>query len=212
MAWTPHPQQRRAAAELPGGPRGPDTERRRAAGDDGLVGASDAVGVHLLDDGHHRVTPDLLGRVGCAAAPLANAVQRARPVRRLLQAATGLVADRPLPPYVRSRDRFDRWFARRERATDSAAVRGEVILWDDTWVRYHEPGIGRAAVDQEQMNRMMAIVQDTVVVRGDQPMAPGEVIALTPPPRPADESANQTAGATEASAEETVEPERPPAT
>jgi hypothetical protein len=45
--------------------------------------------------------------------------------------------------------------------------------------------IGRAAVDQEQMNRMMAIVQDTVVVRGDQPMAPGEVIALTPPPRPA---------------------------
>jgi FAD/FMN-containing dehydrogenase/Fe-S oxidoreductase len=89
---------------------------------------------------------DLLGRVGCAAAPIANAVQRARPVRRLLQAATGLVADRPLPPYVRSRDRFDRWFARRERAADSAAVRGEVILWDDTWVRYHEPGIGRAAV------------------------------------------------------------------
>jgi len=45
--------------------------------------------------------------------------------------------------------------------------------------------IGKAAVDQEQMNRMMAIVQDTVVVRGDEPMAPGELVALTPPPRPA---------------------------
>ncbi|MGB9374657.1 MAG: DUF3710 domain-containing protein [Jiangellales bacterium] len=44
--------------------------------------------------------------------------------------------------------------------------------------------LGRAAVDQEQMNKMMAIVQDTVVVRGDEPMAPGELIELTPPPRP----------------------------
>ncbi len=89
---------------------------------------------------------DVLGRVGCAVAPVANVVQRAQPLRRLLQAATGIASDRPLPPYVRSRDRFDRWFARRERSADAAAVRGDVILWDDTWVRYHEPGIGRAAV------------------------------------------------------------------
>lgn len=66
--------------------------------------------------------------------------------------------------------------------------------------------IGRAAVDQEQMNRMMAIVQDTVVVRGDQPMAPGEVVALTPPPRPVadgDESSTEPDGASDGS----VEPE-----
>lgn len=44
--------------------------------------------------------------------------------------------------------------------------------------------IGKAATDQEVMNQMMSIVQDTVVVRGDVPMAPGEVITLTPPPRP----------------------------
>jgi len=43
--------------------------------------------------------------------------------------------------------------------------------------------IGRAAVDQDQMNQMMGILQDTVVVRGDDPMAPGEVISLTPPAR-----------------------------
>jgi hypothetical protein len=44
--------------------------------------------------------------------------------------------------------------------------------------------LGKAALDQEQMNTMMAIVQDTVVVRGEEPMAPGEVVALVPPPRP----------------------------
>jgi hypothetical protein len=44
--------------------------------------------------------------------------------------------------------------------------------------------IGRAATDQAVMNQMMGIVQDTVVVRGDVAMSPGEVIGLTPPPRP----------------------------
>lgn len=44
--------------------------------------------------------------------------------------------------------------------------------------------LGKAALDQEQMNKMMAIVQDTVVVRGEEPMAPGEVVPLVPPPRP----------------------------
>ena len=89
---------------------------------------------------------DLLGRLGCASAPVANVVQRARPVRWLVEAATGIAADRPLPAYVARRDRFDRWFARRDRVARRDAFRGEVVLWDDTWVRYHEPGIGRAAV------------------------------------------------------------------
>jgi hypothetical protein len=44
--------------------------------------------------------------------------------------------------------------------------------------------IGKAAVDQAQMNQMMGIVQDTVVVRGDEPMAPGGIIELRPPARP----------------------------
>lgn len=44
--------------------------------------------------------------------------------------------------------------------------------------------IGKAAVEQDRMNQMMRIVQDTVVVRGDEPMPPGEVIGLTPPARP----------------------------
>ena len=98
-------------------------------------------GVPLLD----RViaAADLLGRIGTRTAPLANALLAARPVRVLLEAVLGLNADRPLPPFAR--ERFDRWFARR-RPVPTVARRREVILWDDTWVRYHEPGIGKAAV------------------------------------------------------------------
>jgi hypothetical protein len=60
--------------------------------------------------------------------------------------------------------------------------------------------LGKAALDQEQMNKMMAIVQDTVVVRGEEPMAPGEVVALVPPPRPESAAGAPDAGAPDAGA------------
>jgi Fe-S oxidoreductase len=67
----------------------------------------------------------------------------------------GLTDKRPLPHYTGQR--FDRWFrnqvATRNQNGESALLpgvrggsRGEVILWDDTFVRYHEPQIGIAAV------------------------------------------------------------------
>jgi Fe-S oxidoreductase len=54
----------------------------------------------------------------------------------------GISAKRPLPHYAKQR--FDTWFKRRQRKT--AGRRGGVILWDDTFVRYHEPHIGIATV------------------------------------------------------------------
>jgi Fe-S oxidoreductase len=54
----------------------------------------------------------------------------------------GLAPGRPLPLFTE--ERFDRWFQRHPRAVKSP--RGRIILWDDTFVRYHEPHIGRAAV------------------------------------------------------------------
>jgi Fe-S oxidoreductase len=58
-----------------------------------------------------------------------------------------------LPQYAK--ERFDKWFAKHcsggLRPPDGAhraplQKRGRVILWDDTFVRYHEPHIGIAAV------------------------------------------------------------------
>ncbi len=85
---------------------------------------------------------DLMGRLGCMVPGLANATIGTPWVRRLLAQAFGLAEQRPLPPYARQR--FDRWFKRR--GAGKAGQRGKVILWDDTFVRYHEPGIGIAAV------------------------------------------------------------------
>jgi len=85
---------------------------------------------------------DVLGRLGSSVPWLANAVTGSASGRRLIAAALGFVPSRPLPAFAGQR--FDRWFAARPRPAPGR--RGRVVLWDDTWVRYHEPGIGRAAV------------------------------------------------------------------
>jgi len=86
---------------------------------------------------------DRLGRIGCAMPRLANAMMDSFPVRALLENILGLAPERPLPRFTRQR--FDHWFAKRPAPT-GRAPRGRVILWDDTFVRYHEPRIGAAAV------------------------------------------------------------------
>ena len=96
---------------------------------------------------------DLLGRIGCALPQVANAIVDLKPVRAVMEKTIGLSAKRSLPRYTS--ERFDRWFARHSvtGVADSGTAinnrgynRGKVILWDDTFVRYHEPHIGIAAV------------------------------------------------------------------
>ncbi len=85
---------------------------------------------------------DRLGRLGCLVPRLANAALESPWLRRALARILGIAAHRPLPRFAAQR--FDAWFARR--SAPPPARRGAVILWDDTFVRYHEPHIGRAAV------------------------------------------------------------------
>ena len=103
---------------------------------------------------------DLLGRLGCMMPALANAALDSTLIRRLMRKVLGLTDRRPLPHYTRQR--FDHWFHTRASPSHGGRssatpphngsadlhrpVRGEVILWDDTFVRYHEPHIGIAAV------------------------------------------------------------------
>jgi len=71
----------------------------------------------------------------------------------MMEQTLGLSARRSLPHYAN--ERFDRWFEKHAVAggadpgtavNDRGYNRGKVILWDDTFVRYHEPHIGIAAV------------------------------------------------------------------
>src|SRR5881227_375590 len=96
---------------------------------------------------------DLLGRIGCALPQFANAIVDLKPLRAVMEKTLGLSAKRSLPHYAN--ERFDRWFARHSvtgvadsgtAINDRGYNRGKVILWDDTFVRYHEPHIGIAAV------------------------------------------------------------------
>lgn len=90
----------------------------------------------------------LISRVDVLAAwmsrfpRLANRVLGWDWVRGVMERSLGWAAERPFPAYAR--ERFDRWFARR--AGGPRGWRGRVLLWDDTFVRYHEPGVGMAAV------------------------------------------------------------------
>jgi Fe-S oxidoreductase len=84
---------------------------------------------------------DLLGKLGCLVPGIANVALENEIVRGLMSKSLGISSQRPLPHYAR--ERFDKWFARHA-AKDGK--RGRVILWDDTFVRYHEPNIGIAAV------------------------------------------------------------------
>ena len=100
--------------------------------------------------------PDLLGEIGCAVPRLANAVLNFGPLRTLIEKTIGLSAKRSLPKYAN--ERFDRWFAnhpvpvaavcdrRNNRPAGIDRRYSEVILWDDTFIRYNEPHIGIAAV------------------------------------------------------------------
>ncbi len=85
---------------------------------------------------------DFLGKLGCRMPRVANAVLDSLFFRSLLAKTLGIAWQRPLPHYARRR--FDSWFRRTARAPESR--RGRVILWDDTFTRYHEPQIGMAAV------------------------------------------------------------------
>jgi FAD/FMN-containing dehydrogenase/Fe-S oxidoreductase len=105
---------------------------------------------------------DLLGKLGCLVPKLMNRLLRFKATRIVMEKTIGISARRSLPAYAH--ERFDRWFAKnavagggdpghkRSAERNDAAViasgysRGRVILWDDTFVRYHEPHIGMAAV------------------------------------------------------------------
>ena len=107
---------------------------------------------------------DLLGKLGCLMPRLTNRLLGFKAARIAMEKTIGISARRSLPHYAS--ERFDKWFGRHCRASVSDATnkegrspdrpggykppllgnRGPVILWDDTFVRYHEPHIGIAAV------------------------------------------------------------------
>src|SRR5206468_7655641 len=75
---------------------------------------------------------------------IANASLDFPSLRWVMEKAIGISTKRSLPHYAY--ERFDRWFAKHTSDNSITSKHRHVILWDDTFVRYHEPHIGIAAV------------------------------------------------------------------
>jgi len=86
---------------------------------------------------------DSLNRLGCTLAPLSNRVAGSAPARWLLDRYFGIHRNRSLPPFAA--ETFDRWFASRN-GTRPAPSQGPVVLFNDCYLTYNYPEIGKAAV------------------------------------------------------------------
>jgi FAD/FMN-containing dehydrogenase/Fe-S oxidoreductase len=86
---------------------------------------------------------EALNRVGCAFAPLSNWVANSAPAHWVFDRFFGIHKNRQLPPFAR--ETFTRWFARRNGRRTTGA-RGPVVLFNDTYMTYNYPELGKAAV------------------------------------------------------------------
>lgn len=84
-----------------------------------------------------------LNRLGSAAAPLVNRLQRSRWLRWLLEKMAGIDRRRTLPRFRLWH--FRRWFAGHT-PPPAAGRYGRVVLLDDCFTTFQEPAIGRSAV------------------------------------------------------------------
>jgi Fe-S oxidoreductase len=87
--------------------------------------------------------PDRAGRMARASLGLANAANRARPLRILMEKTLGVHRDKLLPDFAS--EPFDAW-AERQGLTRGGPG-GEAVLFQTCFVQHNEPQIGRDAVD-----------------------------------------------------------------
>jgi FAD/FMN-containing dehydrogenase/Fe-S oxidoreductase len=88
--------------------------------------------------------PDLLGRLASPFAGAVNTLLRSKAMRAVLHGLLGIDYRRVLPLYAA--ENFTRWFERHQKNGDTLRDRPAVVLFNDTFLTYHEPEIGTAAV------------------------------------------------------------------
>ncbi|MBN2456586.1 MAG: FAD-binding protein [Sedimentisphaerales bacterium] len=76
-------------------------------------------------------------------APVVNFFQKSLPVRKMLEVVAGLDSRRKPPEYA-SRP-FPKWF--NKRVGSNGQLNRKVVLFDDTYMNYHQPNVGISAVE-----------------------------------------------------------------
>lgn len=85
------------------------------------------------------MSPDAAKMNAGLLAPLVNTALSIPIVRRIVASIMGVAPERELPKYATKS--FPKWFARRKRRKLGPDA-PEVVLFDDTYVNYHEPSMG----------------------------------------------------------------------
>jgi Fe-S oxidoreductase len=84
-----------------------------------------------------------LSKLGSRLAPISNLIASSRLNRWLMDRFLGIDSRRPFPTFAS--ETFTDWFKAGQPAGD--APRGTVVLFNDTFITYNTPEIGRAAVE-----------------------------------------------------------------
>jgi len=84
-----------------------------------------------------------VNQLGSRFASLANAVNRTRIMRSVVQGTVGVDRRRPLPVFARQA--LGDWF--RKRTPGATGKRGDVVFFGDSFTSYTEPGIGIASIE-----------------------------------------------------------------
>ena len=86
---------------------------------------------------------NLLNRLGCALSPVSNWLTQLPGARGLLHSLLGVHKNRPLPSFAKQT--FPAWF--RSHRPLSNGTKGEVVLFNDTFMNFNTPAVGIAAVE-----------------------------------------------------------------
>ena len=88
---------------------------------------------------------DLINRWGSRLAPFSNWAARSPVGKLTARAILGVDTRRSMSPF--SRQTLSRWFGARGEPKPGAVGRGEVVLFNDTFMEYNYPEVGEAAVE-----------------------------------------------------------------
>jgi len=119
---------------------------------------------------------DLVGRVGSATAPLANASigTPGSAMRTLIEKTVGISAQRVLPPF--RRQRFSTWFARRDRSESTPPSRAKVAaVFPTCLVEYQDTAVGKDLVRVYERNGIECRLPEGQVCCGAPMLHQGDV-------------------------------------
>ena len=88
---------------------------------------------------------DLVNRWGSRLAPCSNWAVRSPIGKLIARAILGVDTRRSMPPF--SRQTLSRWCKSRGESPFGAGSKGEVVLFNDTFMEYNYPEVGKAAVE-----------------------------------------------------------------